>query len=314
MRLLFEAEAAQNSAVHGKSVHGIIRLHKHLILLRSLHYDYYRFPGGEIMPDETPEQALIRTVQAETGLTVLPESIRECGAVREVCSENGEKVTVREDCYYDCEVSEKKLPHDKSTDRFLPMPVLLPDALTLNRSEKHGAVSGEAAFQTMLRRETGVLQYLQEIQQVPAERIPVRIAEPEVLYTPKGQKWAVRLAMIISIISLIMSVLSPLAAGTGASLAGVKNPNEGGMMPPDSAFALYALIWGALMIPGVLLSLLALTCSVTALGIRLIFRRSKYIGIAAVAVAWTAFGYAALITVPWLAVIIPEWIRRMISI
>lgn len=51
MRLLFEAEAAQNSAVHGKSVHGIIRLHKHLILLRSLHYDYYRFPGGEIMPD-----------------------------------------------------------------------------------------------------------------------------------------------------------------------------------------------------------------------------------------------------------------------
>lgn len=219
MRLLFEAEAAQNSAVHGKSVHGIIRLHKHLILLRSLHYDYYRFPGGEIMPDETPEQALIRTVQAETGLTVLPESIRECGAVREVCSENGEKVTVREHCYYDCEVSEKKLPHDKSTDRFLPMPVLLPDALTLNRSEKHGAVSGEAAFQTMLRRETGVL-----------------------------------------------------------------------------------------------LSLLALTCSVTALGIRLIFRRSKYIGIAAVAVAWTAFGYAALITVPWLAVIIPEWIRRMISI
>jgi hypothetical protein len=52
----------------------------------------------------------------------------------------------------------------------------------------------------------------------------------------------------------------------------------------------------------------------TALGIRLFFKRGKHTGTAAFIAAGTAFVYAALITVPWLAIIIPEWIGRILSI
>ena len=310
MLLLFEPESALCRTAGRQYVHGIIRKHRHLILLRSSRFDYYRFPGGEIVPDETPEAALIRIVQEETGLTVLPESIRICCCAEEKPQNADPDAAIRLHCYYYCDTAENKLPHDTDAERFLPVPVLLPDALALNRTDTHGIISDNAAFLAMLERETAVMDYLyKENIQPAAETVQLVTDEAPKLFTPKAQKWTVRLALIISIISLVFSVLSPLIAGAGAAAAGIADPNQGGMMPADSAFSLYALIWTLLIIPGALLSLIALALSLTALGIRLFFRRSKIIGTAAFAVAWTAFGYVMLFTLPWLVTLAGEWLR-----
>lgn len=45
---------------------------------------YYKFPGGGIEDGESHADTLIREVLEETGLTVLPDSIREIGEVREI--------------------------------------------------------------------------------------------------------------------------------------------------------------------------------------------------------------------------------------
>ena len=53
-------------------------------MVRSLKYDYYKFPGGGIEAGETPAEAMIRETREETGLVVVPETVREYGFVHRV--------------------------------------------------------------------------------------------------------------------------------------------------------------------------------------------------------------------------------------
>lgn len=94
------------------SARAIIRKEDKILLVYSLKYDYYTFPGGGIHSDESPAKALQREVLEETGYHVLPESIREYGRVL-----RRQKDTVTEDCifeqenlYYFCEITDEISP------------------------------------------------------------------------------------------------------------------------------------------------------------------------------------------------------------
>ena len=50
-----------------------------LALVYATKLGYYKFPGGGIKPDENTEAALIREVQEEVGLVVIPNSVKEFG-------------------------------------------------------------------------------------------------------------------------------------------------------------------------------------------------------------------------------------------
>lgn len=53
-------------------------------LVKSATKGFYQFPGGGIAPGESHEQALIRETLEESGLDVIPETIRPFGITQEI--------------------------------------------------------------------------------------------------------------------------------------------------------------------------------------------------------------------------------------
>ncbi len=71
-------------------------------------YGEYKIPGGAPDPGESNEEALIREVREETGLSVIPESIEEIGTtleMREDALKKGKKF-VRHTFFYRCRVGD----------------------------------------------------------------------------------------------------------------------------------------------------------------------------------------------------------------
>ena len=77
-----------------------------LALVYSEKLGYYKFPGGGIHKDEDKVEALVREVEEEVGLIVIPGSIREFGvASRYQKSAMAEKtIFVQDNFYYECDV------------------------------------------------------------------------------------------------------------------------------------------------------------------------------------------------------------------
>lgn len=83
------------------AVRCVIRRGNKVALVKSTTKGFYQFPGGGIDPGETHEQALIRETREETGLAILPETIRPFGLTREVrASQFVEEVIFDQTSYY----------------------------------------------------------------------------------------------------------------------------------------------------------------------------------------------------------------------
>lgn len=88
------------------SARGIILQGDKIALVYSGREHYYKFPGGGIQGGEDKKAALVREVREETGLVVIPDSIREFGSVlrRQKSDKSENTVFEQENFYYICDV------------------------------------------------------------------------------------------------------------------------------------------------------------------------------------------------------------------
>ena len=144
------------------SVRAIIKQDGKLALVHNGKFDYYMFPGGGIEEGESHEEALIREVKEESGLVVIPESIREYGSVlrlsRSLHLEN--TVFEQENFYYKCEVQDEAEATEfdiHEIEEQYSLVFLTPEeAVKRNRCNDHGEENGAV----WIEKETRVMELL----------------------------------------------------------------------------------------------------------------------------------------------------------
>ena len=147
------------------SVRGVIIREGKIAMVHSLKYDYYKFPGGGIDSGESHLDALIREVREETGLIVIPESVKEYGLV--VRREKGrfEDLFIQENFYYVCdaedEVACQNLDDYEEEEEFALEWVGPQSAIDVNLHHDHKDKVSEIA-KHMMARESNVLTRLME--------------------------------------------------------------------------------------------------------------------------------------------------------
>ena len=135
-----------------------------IALVYSQKEKYYKFPGGGILADEDKKEALIREVREETGLVVIPESVREFGSVlrRQKSNKSPNTIFEQENFYYFCKVSniitEQNLDEYEAEAGFILRFVYLDEAIDTNLKYKTEDFFNEI----MIKRETKLLQMLKE--------------------------------------------------------------------------------------------------------------------------------------------------------
>lgn len=163
MRLLFEIDTKDydpnGKAFVRPSVRGIILRDGKVAMVHSLKYGYYKFPGGGIENGESLEQALLREVAEESGLQVIPGSIREYGLVHRVQKGEREDMFIQDNYYFLCDVEPQvqaqHLDDYEAEERFTLEFVDPYHAIHTNRSADHGSKDP-----IMLEREARVLERL----------------------------------------------------------------------------------------------------------------------------------------------------------
>ena len=147
------------------SVRGIIIDNGKIAMVHSLKYDYYKFPGGGIDSGESHLDALIREVSEETGLIVIPESVKEYGVVLRKDKGKIEDLFIQENFYYFCDVKEEstcqKLDDYEAEEEFVLEWVDPKDAIEANLADDRKNKAPDAERQRhMMEREAGVLKLL----------------------------------------------------------------------------------------------------------------------------------------------------------
>ena len=143
------------------SARGVIIKDGKVAMIHSALYDYYKFPGGGIEEGETPIQAMIREVKEESGLTVIPESIRELGNIRRRSKTQRGGLFAQDYFYFVCSCEENagetNLDDYESEEGFTLEFVNPNDAIKKNQNCNY-----EHKMPLMLKREIGVLLMLIE--------------------------------------------------------------------------------------------------------------------------------------------------------
>ena len=170
MRLLFEIDQKDydpnGSRFERPSVRGIIVRDGKVAMIHSMKYDYYKLPGGGIEPGEEQKATLIREVKEESGLAVIPDTIREFGWVHRIQKGSVDDIFVQDNYYYLCEAEEtagqQRLDDYEAEERFELEFVTPQTVIEVNRRPEHGKKSGKPLFVTMLEREAKVMELLIE--------------------------------------------------------------------------------------------------------------------------------------------------------
>lgn len=144
--------------VRRPSARGIVIRDGKVAMIHSKKYDYYKFPGGGIEADETPLEAMIREVKEESGLVVIPESIREFGNVHRRSKTELGGLFIQDNLYYVCScedgTGERRLDDYESEEGFTLEFVEPEAAIEKNRNGNYDLMP------LMLERESRVLELI----------------------------------------------------------------------------------------------------------------------------------------------------------
>ena len=163
MEILFTLDSGdydENIEVRRRpSARGIVIRGGRVAMVHSLMYDYYKFPGGGIENGESPLEAMIREVREESGLIVIPESVKELGNVhRRSRTENG-GLFIQDNFYFVCSCQEdagRTQLDDYESEEGFTLEFVEPElAIKKNRSCPY-----EQKMPLMLEREARVLELL----------------------------------------------------------------------------------------------------------------------------------------------------------
>ena len=142
------------------SVRGLVIRDGKVLMIHSKKYDYYKFPGGGIEPGEGMEAALCREVAEESGLSVVPGSVREYGLVRKISKGGETEIFDQENFYYLCDVSDavgQTLDDYEAEEGFTPEFITPQWAIEVNRFHDH-----QGKWGPVQERECRVLERLME--------------------------------------------------------------------------------------------------------------------------------------------------------
>lgn len=112
MRKLFTIDLKDYDESHPRSkrtsARAIIIKNNLLAMVYSEKYKYYEFPGGGLEEGEEPGSAVVREVREETGLVVIPDSIKEYGFAETLRKSEifADAVFWHENLYYLCDATD----------------------------------------------------------------------------------------------------------------------------------------------------------------------------------------------------------------
>lgn len=148
------------------SVRGIVLQDGKVAMMHSRQYGYYKLPGGGMEKNETHIDTLIREVAEESGLQVIPSSVRPFGYVRRIEKGAREDIFLQENFYFFCQAESTLLPQkldDYEAEEGFTLVFVTPlEGIRLNEQALPHLPEDNPRRITMIQRENSVLALIDE--------------------------------------------------------------------------------------------------------------------------------------------------------